>query len=148
MERAVKLAANEGGPLHRREHAHVLHLLVRTELVLGFQREPRLVIGALGSKEVSAKRLSQLEQLAPAVVGWNHKYVDAAAVKALHEGGVTILAGSDSPNRGTATGVSIHQELAMLVQAGLTPAEALAAATSAPADAFGLMDRGRIRPGR
>ena len=33
------------------------------------------------------------------------------------------------------------------MQAGFSPAAALAAATSAPAHAFGLMDRGRIAPG-
>jgi imidazolonepropionase-like amidohydrolase len=35
----------------------------------------------------------------------------------------------------------------LLVKVGLTPAEALTAATAAPADAFGLDDRGRIAPG-
>jgi adenine deaminase len=40
--------------------------------------------------------------------------------------------------------VSIHGELQLLTQAGLTPSEALEAATSAPADAFRLTDRGRI----
>jgi imidazolonepropionase-like amidohydrolase len=35
----------------------------------------------------------------------------------------------------------------MLVHAGLTPAEALAAATAEPARRFGLHDRGRIAPG-
>ncbi len=69
------------------------------------------------------------------------------SVRVLNEAGVTILAGSDSPNRGTATGVSIHQELGMLVQAGLTPIQALVSATSAPADAFGLSDRGSIKTG-
>jgi imidazolonepropionase-like amidohydrolase len=69
------------------------------------------------------------------------------SVRALKNGGVTILAGSDSPNLGTATGVSIHQEMQMLVESGLSPVEALVAATSAPADAFGLKDRGRVRTG-
>ena len=69
------------------------------------------------------------------------------AVRALHEAGVPILAGTDAPNPGTTHGASLHEELAMLVRAGLTPAEALTAATAAPADAFGLDDRGRIAPG-
>jgi hypothetical protein len=43
--------------------------------------------------------------------------------------------------------VFLHRELELLAAAGLTPVEALAAATSAPADAFRLADRGRIRPG-
>jgi imidazolonepropionase-like amidohydrolase len=61
--------------------------------------------------------------------------------------GVRILAGTDAPNPGTAHGVSLHEELELLVGAGLTPAEALAAATSTPAATFGLRDRGRIAPG-
>ena len=61
--------------------------------------------------------------------------------------GVPILAGSDQPNPGTAPGVSIHGELALLVEAGLTPVQAPRAATSATARAFRLADRGRIAPG-
>jgi imidazolonepropionase-like amidohydrolase len=68
-------------------------------------------------------------------------------VRQLKAAGVPILAGTDAPNPGTAHGPSIHRELELLVQAGLTPAEALAAATSAPARTFGLKDRGRIAPG-
>ena len=56
-------------------------------------------------------------------------------------------AGTDAPNSGTAHGASLHGELQLLVEAGLTPTEALAAATSAPAAAFHLTDRGRIAPG-
>ena len=70
-----------------------------------------------------------------------------ASVRALHEGGVEILAGSDAPNPGTAHGASLHHELELLVRAGLTPTEALRAATEAPARRFGLVDRGRIVPG-
>jgi imidazolonepropionase-like amidohydrolase len=69
-------------------------------------------------------------------------------VAALHKAGVRILAGTDTPNPGTLHGVSLHRELELLVNAGLTPAEALAAATLAPADAFKLTDRGRIAPGK
>jgi imidazolonepropionase-like amidohydrolase len=69
------------------------------------------------------------------------------AVRQLKAAGAPILAGSDSPNPGTAHGVSLHRELALLVKAGLTPVEALTAATSAPAKAFGLDDRGRISQG-
>ncbi len=70
-----------------------------------------------------------------------------AAVAELHAAGVPILAGSDAPNPGTAWGVSMHREIEMLVDAGMSPIEALRAATSAPADAFRLKDRGRIQKG-
>ena len=68
------------------------------------------------------------------------------SVRALHAAGVDILAGSDAPNPGTAHGASLHHELELLVRAGLSPAQALAAATSVPAKRFGLSDRGRIAP--
>ena len=71
----------------------------------------------------------------------------SAAIPALARAGVPLLAGSDAPNPGTAFGTSLHDELVLLTDAGLPPLEALKAATSAPADAFRLMDRGRIRPG-
>jgi len=69
------------------------------------------------------------------------------AVRQLKAAGVPILAGTDAPNPGTAHGPSIHRELELLVQAGLSPAEALAAATSVPAKTFALKDRGSIAPG-
>lgn len=56
-----------------------------------------------------------------------------ANTRVLHEAGVTLLAGSDSPNMGLTIGGSLHEELGHLVEAGLTPTEALLAATSVPA---------------
>src|SRR5579864_968382 len=66
-------------------------------------------------------------------------------LKAYH---VPILAGTDAPNPGTTHGASMHEELELLVGSGLTPVEALTAATSAPAAAFHLPDRGQIAPGK
>ncbi|MBC7791232.1 MAG: CIA30 family protein [Anaerolineae bacterium] len=70
-----------------------------------------------------------------------------ATVRQLRAARVVILAGTDAANPGTAHGASMHGELELLVLAGLTPLEALAAATSAPAAAFRLKDRGRIAKG-
>jgi imidazolonepropionase-like amidohydrolase len=69
------------------------------------------------------------------------------SIRRLHAAGVPILAGSDLPNPGTTAGASVHRELQLLVLAGLSPAAALAAATSVPARAFRLEDRGRIVEG-
>ncbi len=66
----------------------------------------------------------------------------------LKEVGIPILAGSDAPNPGTFYGISLHRELELLVMAGLTPTEALKAASSAPAKAFNLTDRGTIAVGK
>lgn len=71
-----------------------------------------------------------------------------ASTRRLYEAEVPILAGSDAPNPGTAHGASLHRELELLVEAGLPPAAALAAATSVPADRFRIPDRGRIAPGK
>jgi len=69
------------------------------------------------------------------------------AIQELKAAGVPVLAGTDAPNPGTEYGVSLHEELLLLVQAGLTPTEALVAATAAPAQAFHISDRGYIAPG-
>jgi imidazolonepropionase-like amidohydrolase len=71
---------------------------------------------------------------------------------AMHRAGVPLLAGTDAndgPHGGFLAlhGASIHRELVLLTEAGLTPLEALAAATSVPAHHFGLTDRGRVLPG-
>jgi imidazolonepropionase-like amidohydrolase len=76
-----------------------------------------------------------------------------ATVSALHRAGVTILAGTDA-NAGPASpspvqhGEAFHDELRLLVEAGLTPVEALRSATVVPAEYFGFTDRGVIAPGR
>jgi hypothetical protein len=71
--------------------------------------------------------------------------IATANVAKFHAGGVTVLAGSDSPNPGTTHGPSVHGELAHFIKAGMTPLEALRAATSKTATAFKLGDwRGRI----
>lgn len=70
-----------------------------------------------------------------------------ANVAALHRANVAILAGTDAGNPGTTAGASLLGELGLLVRAGLSPVEALRAATSVPARCFNLADRGRIAPG-
>jgi len=69
------------------------------------------------------------------------------ALRQLKEAGALIVAGTDAPNPGTTYGASLHGELEMYVEDGLTPVEALTAATAAPAQAFHISDRGRIAPG-
>ena len=76
----------------------------------------------------------------------------ARGVGALHAAGVPILAGTDANTTPgvpyqPAFGTSMHDELALLVDAGLSTAAALRAATSLPAHHFGLPDRGAIKPG-
>jgi imidazolonepropionase-like amidohydrolase len=73
--------------------------------------------------------------------------IPADTVRRLKAAGVSILAGTDAIYPGTAHGASLHRELELLVAAGLSPSEALAAATALPAAIFGLGDRGRMAAG-
>jgi imidazolonepropionase-like amidohydrolase len=66
----------------------------------------------------------------------------------LVDAGVTILAGTDAPNPGTVFGAGLHRELELLGRCGMTPAQALNAATAAPARVFNLTDRGHTAPGQ
>ena len=66
----------------------------------------------------------------------------------LHEAGVPIGAGTDTPIGFAAPGYALHSELEFLVRAGLTPLEALEAATVRPAEFFGLAhEMGTVQEG-
>jgi imidazolonepropionase-like amidohydrolase len=75
--------------------------------------------------------------------GSNTTLSNLAALKAA---GATVLYGTDFGNTRT-PGVD-GRELALLTEAGLTPAEVLAALTSAPAAYWGLTDLGAIEVGK
>ena len=66
-----------------------------------------------------------------------------------HAAGVTVLLGTDGGDTYSFFGSSAHDELALLVEAGLTPGEALAAATLRPAEFAGREDEhGSVAEGR
>ncbi len=71
-----------------------------------------------------------------------------ANVRALHEAGVPVVVGTDAGMTGTPHGSSTLRELELLVDAGLTPAQALVAGTARSAVALGLQDRGTIELGK
>jgi imidazolonepropionase-like amidohydrolase len=69
----------------------------------------------------------------------------------MYRAGVLLLAGSDftEASVGVRPGADLHQDLAMLVEAGLTPMEALKCATLNPARFLGMQDSlGTIEPGK
>ncbi len=73
------------------------------------------------------------------------------SVTALHKAGVPILAGTDAnahPGLGVSHGESLHQELELMVEAGMSTMEVLEAATALPAKYFDLGDRGVIENGK
>jgi amidohydrolase family protein len=63
---------------------------------------------------------------------------EAEVIGDMRRAGVPLLAGTDTGNPFCFPGFSLHDELALLVKAGLTPAESLRAATLNPAKFFGL----------
>jgi imidazolonepropionase-like amidohydrolase len=66
-----------------------------------------------------------------------------------HRAGVGVLVGTDGGDSFVYPGSAVHDELGELVKAGLTPAEALRAATLRPAEFLGLTDRhGSVESGR
>jgi imidazolonepropionase-like amidohydrolase len=65
-----------------------------------------------------------------------------------HRAGGVVLAGTDCPNVAIVSGYSIHRELELLVQAGLSPMDAIVSSTRLPAERLGKTDVfGRIAPG-
>jgi imidazolonepropionase-like amidohydrolase len=79
--------------------------------------------------------------------------VARATVGDWYRAGVPILAGTDANQSATAPasppyGSSLHRELELLVDAGLSAVDALRSATILPARHFGLADRGVIAPGK
>lgn len=58
----------------------------------------------------------------------------------VHEAGIDIMAGTDCPIFFLTPGRSLHEELSVLVKAGLSPLEAIKSATLNPARYFGLED--------
>ena len=70
-------------------------------------------------------------------------------VKAFKEAGVPIVAGTDAGTSGVVWGYSLHDEIELLVKAGLTTEEALASATRLPATWLEIDDKiGTVEVGK
>jgi imidazolonepropionase-like amidohydrolase len=66
-----------------------------------------------------------------------------------HRAGVRLSLGTDAGSIAVFHGVAVHRELELLVRAGLTPIEALAAATTAAAAKVGVDERlGTVQVGK
>lgn len=86
---------------------------------------------------------------APSEEEWAWRRDFLAAVKAVHDAGVRLVGGSDAPTGVNFHGYNMHHELELLVEAGLTPMEALTTATSRAAEMLGEGDVfGTIEPGQ
>jgi imidazolonepropionase-like amidohydrolase len=101
---------------------------------------PRLVQGGWNQRA---------SRVAPADSMVVRSYFSFARTRDLNDGGVKLLAGTDMPQAFVYPGFSLHEELALLVQAGLTPLAALRAATYNPAEYLGALDSlGTISEGK
>jgi imidazolonepropionase-like amidohydrolase len=128
--------------------AFVVPTLTVIESTSGVQSGAVLADDARMKPYLNADEVRQLRSSFPKRAASTIDLANAfAAVRQLKAANVRILAGTDAGNPGTSHGASLHRELELLVQAGLTPVEALTAATSTPAAAFSLGDRGRVAPG-
>ena len=86
--------------------------------------KPRWTEEAMGMSKVDIDGLKQLFPAALQLVGQ------------LHQAGVPLLAGTDAGSLFDFPGSDLHNELALMVRAGLTPLEALRTATTNPARAL------------
>jgi imidazolonepropionase-like amidohydrolase len=74
---------------------------------------------------------------------------EQALILRFQQAGVGILAGTDNSNPYVMPGFSLHDELRLLVESGLTPIQALQAATLSPAKFFNqLASSGSIEKGK
>lgn len=111
-----------------------------TDQFLRSGAEARLIEALLASPSNPTTR--------PAEEDWARRGAVLRALKAAHDAGVKLAAGSDPPGGLRFHGYSMHHELELMVEAGLTPAEAIFAATRRPAELLGQADVfGTIAPG-
>ncbi len=69
-------------------------------------------------------------------------------VKMAHDRGVRLLTGSNFLVAGVVPGPSLHRELEILVEVGLSPVEAIHCSTGLAAESLRVSDRGLIAPGQ
>jgi hypothetical protein len=113
--------------------------------------DARLAFVPTAMRELWMKTLADKHGRSPAY--WQVKQqrfgAEQALVRRMRDHQVPLLAGTDAGVYFTYPGSGLHDELELLVEAGLTPAEALRAATLEPARYLGATDSlGSVAPGR
>jgi imidazolonepropionase-like amidohydrolase len=127
---------------------------ILTHVPLEQALEPAAAAQAAAAGRVVVPTLTMMEAIVAGTAPSGAAYANArASVAVLHQAGVPILAGTDAnDSAGTPArvphGKSLHHELELLADAGLSTLEALLAATALPARYFGLSDRGAIKPAK
>ena len=121
-----------------------LDTALSTAAVASMKSHHRIAVPTLTMMEAIVQKLPR--------AGFNYEPA-RASVMALYRAGVPIVAGTDAnTSEGSPAqvphGESLHRELQLLVEAGLTNLDALRAATVLPAKFMGLEDRGAIEVGK
>jgi imidazolonepropionase-like amidohydrolase len=118
-----------------------------------YRRDPRLKYVALPSQMAWAADANGMVASDSSRAG-RRSYLDfyvrgRSLTNDAYRAGVPVMVGTDAGDSYVFPGSSVHDELGELVTAGLSPGEALRAATLSGAEYLGLTaDLGSIRPGR
>lgn len=100
--------------------------------------------------ETKAQWVARIEQMRASADADALKHfvaVRRALIKSLQTSGAGLLLGADAPQIMNVPGDALHHELEIYVEAGLSPAEALATGTSNVAEFLGQPAIGCLRPG-
>lgn len=126
---------------------HFVNAVPAAELVR--RPEMRYVPAGTLADWAEAKRQLHQERGFDAAVAERAILLRRALILALHRAGAGLLLGSDSPQRFNVPGFSLHRELELYVESGLTPYEALLTGTVNPAAFFGTeAEAGTIEVGK
>jgi hypothetical protein len=116
-----------------------------------FDDDPRLVYMPEAYRQPWAERHAIFAPKTPEQTDVQRRFLDSqiALVGKMEQAGVPLVAGTDCNNPYVLPGFSLHDELANLVQAGLTPMRAIQAATRDAARCLGLEHQhGTVAPGK
>jgi imidazolonepropionase-like amidohydrolase len=121
------------------------------QVVTSFLDPDRLQYVPYSLRFMWALGLKMTPKMTPQQLAISRAYfqTESRIVRDMQRAGVGILAGTDTPNPYVYPGFALHDELELLVSAGLTPMEALETATRNPARFLGMSDSiGTIEKGK
>ncbi|MEW9555274.1 amidohydrolase family protein [Nonomuraea sp. NPDC050783] len=107
-----------------------------------FADDPRLKYVPQDVRAYWRERLGELAPSTPKQIAEQSAFLRYRMdmVAEMHAAGVSIIGGTDTPNPYVFPGSGVHDELALLVRAGLSPGQALRSMTSEAARCLGLQD--------